>query len=157
MSKSQEKNVKRRFLLLSILVLSVAGCAQEQCPYFSGAVKRRLEKQARWLVSESVQTEIADRSVAFGLLVRIEQCRVLTSGIMRDGDFVLEGLYFAVAGDAFRSLVGRYRGVWMLAVVPADRETKMPVANLLELTEHDWTLIHRDKDGSREVVAKGKF
>jgi hypothetical protein len=157
MSKSQEKSVKRRFLLLSILALSVASCAQDHCPHFSGAVKRRVEKQARWLVSESLQQEIADRSVAFGVLVRIEQCRVLTSGIIRDGDFALEGSYFAVAGDAFRSLVGRYRGVWMLAVVPADRETKMPVANLLELTDHYWTLIHRDKDGSREVVAKGKF
>jgi len=149
--------VNRLFLLLSILAVSVAGRAQDQCPHFSGSVKRRLEKQARWLVSEPLQQEIADRSVAFGVLVKIEQCRVLTSGIIRNGDFVLEGSYFAVAGDAFKSLVGRYRGVWMLAVVPADRESKMPVANLLELTEHDWTLIHRDKDGSRELVAKGKF
>ena len=82
---------------------------------------------------------------------------MLTSGIVRDGDFVLQGLRFVVAGEAFKSLVGRYRGVWTLAIVPADRETKMPVANLLELTEHDWTLIHREKDGSREIVAKGKF
>jgi len=67
------------------------------------------------------------------------------------------GLHFVVAGEAFKSLVGRYRGVWTLAIVPADRETKMPVANLLELTEHDWTLIHREKDGSREIVARGKF
>jgi hypothetical protein len=109
--------MKHRFLLLSILALCVAGCAQDQCPHFSGAVKRRVEKQARWLVSESLQQEIADRSVAFGVLLRIEQCRVLTSGIIRDGDFVLEGSYFAVAGDAFESLVSRYRGVWMLAVV----------------------------------------
>lgn len=42
-------------------------------------------------------------------------------------------------------------------IVPADRETEMPVANLLELTEHDWILIHRDKDGRKEIVARGKF
>lgn len=149
--------MKSRFLLLSTLALSVAGCAQDHCPHFSGAAKRRVEKQARWLVSESLQQEIANRSVAFGVLVRIEQCRVLTSRIIRDGDFALEGSYFAVSGDAFKSLVGRYRGVWTLAIVPADRETKMPVANLLELTEHDWTLSHREKDGRKEAVAKGKF
>jgi hypothetical protein len=149
--------VKSRFLLLSTLALSVAGCAQDHCPHFSGAVKRRVEKQARWLVSESLQQKIAEKSVAIGVLVRIEQCRVLTSGIVRDGDFVLQGLHFVVAGEAFKSLVGRYRGVWRLAIVPADRETNMPVANLLELTEHDWTLIHREKDGRKEAVAKGKF
>jgi hypothetical protein len=149
--------VKRRFLLLSMLALSVTGCAQDQCPHYSGAVKRRLEEQARWLVSKSLQQKIAEKSVAIGVLVRIEQCRVLTSGIIRDGDFVLQGLHFVVAGEAFKSLVGRYRGVWTLAIVPADRETNMPVANLLELTEHDWTLSHREKDGRKEAVAKGKF
>jgi hypothetical protein len=149
--------VKRRFLLLSMLALSVTGCAQDQCPHYSGAVKRKLEEQARWLVSESLQQKIAEKSVAIGVRVRIEQCRVLTSGIVRDGDFVLQGLHFVVAGEAFKSLVGRYRGLWRLAIVPADRETKMPVANLLELTEHDWILIHRDKNGRKEVVAKGKF
>jgi hypothetical protein len=149
--------VKRCFLLLSILAWSVADCAQEQCPHFSGAVKRRLEKEARWLVSESLPQEIAKKSVALGVLVRIEQCRALTSGIIRNGDFVMEGLYFIVADQAFKSLVGPHRAIWTLAVVPADPETEMPVANLLELTDHDWTLIHRYRDGTKEVVATGKF
>jgi hypothetical protein len=149
--------VKRCFLLLSILALSVADCAQERCPQLSGAVKRRLEKEARWLVSESLQQEIAKKSFALGVLVSIEQCRVLTSGIIRNGDFVMEELYFSVADQAFKSIVGRRRGIWTLAVAPADLGTEMPIANLLELTEHDWTLIHRYKDGSKDIVAKGKF
>ena len=48
--------------------------------------------------------------------------------------------------------MGRYDGTWTLAVTPDEPNTKMPEGNLLELTKHKWTLIHRDKNGRKGVV-----
>jgi hypothetical protein len=62
-------------LFFSLSAVSLILCAQEQeCPHFSGAAKNRLEKQARWLVSVSLQEHVAERSSAFGHLIKFEQC-----------------------------------------------------------------------------------
>lgn len=143
-------------VLLSFLALTAA-VAQDQCPQLSGAPRRRLEQQARWLVSPSLQRQVFAKSFVFGALIQIEQCRFLTTGVIREGDFVTAALHFTAQGYAYKSLVGRYHGTWTLAVAPDDPSTKMPEGNLLELTKRKWTLIHRDKDGSRDVVASGRY
>jgi hypothetical protein len=141
--------------LSSIFVWSAVVCAQDQqCPHFSGAVKHRLEEQGRWLASTSLQRRIAQRSRVFGALVKIEQCEHLLD-LIRDGDFA-EELYFVAEGSPFAALVGRYRGTWTMAVVPYDK-THVLEANLLEITQHKWTLVHRDKDGGRGILATGDY
>lgn len=150
--------MKPLILLVSICAWSWAASAQEpQCPDFSGMVKNRLEKQARWLVDKSLQKQIAKRSRAFGFLVEFEQCHLLETGLLSLGDDVRAGPYFVADGVALKSMVGRHRGTWMMAVAPYDADTKMPDANLLEMTGHKWTLIHRAKNGSRNVLAAGNY
>ncbi len=142
--------------LFSIFVWSSVVCGQDQhCPHFSGAVKHRLEEQGRWLASTSLQNRILQRSRVFGALVKIEQCKHLLD-LIRDGDFVVGGLYFVVDGSPFEALVGRYRGTWTMAVVPYYK-TNVLDANLLEITQHKWTLFHRDKDGARGILATGDY
>jgi hypothetical protein len=77
-------------------------------------------------------------------------------------DASMEGRYFTVylldAGVPLQSMFGRYREIWTMAVVPWDGNAKLPYAkileaNLLEIPEHWWTLIHREKDGSRKILA----
>jgi hypothetical protein len=143
-------------LCVAILALNTA-VAQDQCPHLSGAPRRRVEQQERWLVSTLLQQQIAERSVVFGTLVQIEQCHFLTTGIIRDGDFAADGLHFIAHGHAYQSIVGRYHGTWTLAVAPDEPSAKMPKANLLELTRSKWTLLHRDKNGSRGVLATGRY
>jgi hypothetical protein len=47
-------------ILFALCALSSAVSAQDKrCPQFSGVVKDRVEKQARWLVSESLQRQLA--------------------------------------------------------------------------------------------------
>ena len=141
--------------LFSIFVWSSVVCAQDQqCPHFSGAVKRRLEEHGRWLASTSLQNRIVQRSRVFGALVKIERCEHLLN-LIRDGDFAGK-LYFIVDGAPFKALVGRYRGTWTMAVVPYDK-TSILDANLLEITQHKWTLLHRDKDGGRTILATGDY
>lgn len=143
-------------LLVAILGLALA-VAQDQCPQVSGAPKQKLEQQARWLLSPSLQQQVAAKSVVFGALIKIEQCDFLTMTVMLDGNFATENLRFKAQNHVYKSLIGRYRETWTMAVVPDDPSTKMPEANLLELTQHEWALIHREKDGGKVVVAAGRY
>ena len=151
--------MKHLILLFSICILCSVGCAQElQCPHLPRWVKHRLEKQARWLVNKSLQKHIAKKSQVFGNLVEYyQQCSSVEAGSLRDP--AMEGTYFTLylvdAGVPLQSMFGRYRGIWTMAVVPLDG--KMPEANLLEITENAWTLIHREKNGSRTVLARENY
>lgn len=91
------------------------------------------------------------------MLIKIEQCDFLTMEVMLDGNFATENSRFKAQNHVYKTLIGRYRATWILAVVPDDPNTEMPEANLLELTEHEWKLIHRDKDGSKAVVSAGRY
>jgi hypothetical protein len=145
-------------LLFSLYALPLAAPAQDQrCPRFSGAVKSRVEKQARWLVSESLQKQIAQRSDAFGHLIAFEQCHVLQTRLLSEEDMVLEGPFFVADGVPLKSLVGRYQGTWMMAVTPTEATGKMPDANLLEITNRKWTLLYRDETGTTWVRATEKY
>lgn len=42
-------------------------------------------------------------------------------------------------------------------VAPAEATGRMPDANVLEITDHKWTLLHRDKPGSTRVLAAGTY
>jgi hypothetical protein len=143
-------------LLVAILALTLV-VAQSRCPQISGATKQRLEQQARWLLSPSLQQQVAAKSLVFGALIKIEQCDFLTMTVMLDGNFATENLHFSVQNHAYKTLIGRNRDTWTLAVVPDDPSTKMPDANLLELTNDKWTLIRRDEDGMRKRVASGTY
>jgi hypothetical protein len=149
-----------KFLIVffSLSALSVILCAQEQeCPHFSGTVRKQLEKQGRWLVSESFQQRVAERSGAFGHLVKFEQCHILDSRLLSDKDIVVQGPFFVADGVELTSMVGRYEGTWMMAVAPREAAAQMPDANLLELTAHRWTLIYRDQDGRKHPLATGRY
>jgi hypothetical protein len=116
-----------------------------------------VEKQARWLVSESLQKQVAQRSDAFGHLIAFEQCHVLQTRLLSEEDMVLEGPFFMADGVPLKSLVGRYQGTWMMAVRPTDANGKMPDANLLEMTDRKWTLLYRGESGNIRVLATGKY
>ena len=150
--------MKSLILLLGICTMTTDVCGQErQCPQFSSGEAHRLEKEARWLVSPSLQKQIAKRSSAFGFLIEFARCHVLESRLLSDEDEVAETLYFVADGIALQGMVGRYRGVWTMAVVPHEADSEMPAVNLLEMTEDKWTLIHRDRDKSRKVLATGSY
>jgi hypothetical protein len=148
-----------KFLLLFwICTLTAVACSQDrQCPHFSSSEKHRLEREARWLVSPSLQEQVARRSPAFGFLIEFARCNLLNSRLLSDEDEVAETLYFISDGVALQAMIGRRRGVWTMAVVPYDADSEMPQANLLEMSEHNWILIHRDKDKSRKVLATGDY
>jgi hypothetical protein len=120
-------------------------------------VKRTVEKQARWLVSESLQKQVAQRSHAFGQLIAFEQCHVLQTRLLSEEDMVLEGPFFIADGVPLKSLVGRYRGIWTMAVAPTEVTGKMPDPNLLEITDRKWTLVYRDETGTAWVRTSANY
>jgi hypothetical protein len=145
-------------LFSSLWLFSAAIFAQKQnCPEFSGAVKTRIAKRARWLVSESLQQQVAQKSKPLGHLITFEQCHVLVSGVLSDDFTTVEGPYFLAAGAPLKSVIARNRSTWMMAVAPAQAAGKMPNPNLLKLTEHNWTLFYRDAQGKKTAVANGKY
>jgi hypothetical protein len=145
-------------LLFAVCALPFAASPQDQtCPRFSGAVKERVEKQARWVVSESLQKQVARKSKAFGRLIAFEQCHVLNTRILSGEDMVLEGPFFALGGVPLKSVVIRHQATWMMAVAPSEFGGKMPDPNLLEITDEDWTLLYRDRSGNTRVLATGKY
>src|SRR6185437_11818288 len=136
--------------LLALCILPFAAFPQGQtCPTLSGAVKERVEKQARWIVSDSLQKQVAQRSKAFGQLIAFEQCHVLNTRILSGEDMILHGPFFAVNGVPLKSVVIRHQATWMLAVASSEPGGKMPDPNLLEITDEDWTLLERDRAGTR--------
>ena len=152
---------KRRLfglLLFAVCALPLVAFPQNQtCPKFSGAVKQRVEKQARWIVSDSLQKQVAQRSQAFGRLIAFEQCHVLNTRILSAEDNVLQGPLFVVHGVPLKSVVIRHHATWMMAVAPSEPDGKMPDANLLEITDEDWTLLYRDRGGKMRVLGTGKY
>jgi hypothetical protein len=145
-------------LFSSLGLFPAAVLAQKQnCPEFSGAVKTRIAKRARWLVSESLQQQVAQESKPLGQLITFEECHVLVSRVLSDDFTTVEGPYFVADGAPLKSVVVRNRSTWMMAVAPAEANGKMPDPNLLEITEHDWTLFYRDGRGKKTAVASGQF
>jgi hypothetical protein len=150
--------VRFSILFVSLFALSlILGAQEQECPHFSGSAKNRVEKQARWLVSESLQERVAQRSSAFGHLIKYEQCHILKNRLLSDEDAVVQGPFFFADGVELQSLVGRYRETWIMAVAPRDATAKMPDANLLELTTRHWVLMYRNKDGSKNTLATGEY
>ena len=153
-----EKPLKLLILLSFLSAPPLALCAQrEECPQFSGAVKERIEKEARWLVNDSLQKQVASRSSAFGRLIAIEQCHILQSNLLSEQVTEEQGPFFADDHVPLKSRVGHYEETWMMVVAPAEATGKMPDANVLEITDHKWTLLHRDKAGSTWVLAGGTY
>jgi len=148
-------------LLILLLLLSIPWlvlCAQgEECPQFSGAVKERIEKEARWLVSDSLQEQIASKSSAFARLIAERLCHILQSNLLSEQVTEEEGPFFVVDHVALRSRVGRYDGTWMMVVAPTEATGRMPDANVLEIADHKWTLLHRGESGTTRVLATGKY
>ena len=132
-----------KFLILLVFLStpSLVLCAQgKECPQFSGNVKERIEKEARWLVSDSLQEHVASRSSAFGSLIAIERCHILQSNLLSEQITEVEGPFFVADRVALRSRVGRYEGTWMMVVAPTEATGRMPDANVLKITDHRWTL-----------------
>ena len=133
-------------------------CGQgEECPQFSGAVKERMEKEARWLVSDSFHEQVASKSSAFGRLIEIERCDILQSNLLSEQVTEEQGPFFVADHVPFKSRVGRYEGTWMMVVAPAKATGRMPDANVLKITDHKWTLLHRGESGTTRVLASGKY
>ncbi len=145
-------------LLFSLCTVALSASAQDlSCPHFSGAAKKRVEELARWVVSDSLQKQVAERSIALGRLVAYLQCDVLKTRIISGEDMVLEGPFFAVAGVPLKSMLVRNHGIWMMAVAPSEAGGTMPYANLLEVTDKQWTLLHREDSGQTRVLATGTY
>lgn len=145
-------------LLLGLFGLEVAAGAQERsCPHFSGAIKKRVEQQARWLVSKSLEKQVAQKSIAFGHLIEFAQCHVLETRLLWDEEVTVEGPFFVAEGVPLKSLIARSQETWTMAVVPSEVTGRMPDANLLDITRHNWTLLYRDESGKRRLVAAGKY
>jgi hypothetical protein len=152
-----EMKIRPLLIVLSLSALPVAAFAQEQCPQFSGPARVRLELQARWLVSDSLQKQIAARSSAFGQLIAFERCHILQSNLLSDQVTEEEGPFFVADNVPLKSRVGRYQRTWMMVVAPTEPTGRLPNANVLKITDHKWTLLNRDKDGSTRVLANGVY
>jgi hypothetical protein len=150
--------LKFLILLVFLSVPSLLLCDQrEECPQFSGAAKERMEKEARWLVSDSLQEQIASRSSAFGRLIAIERCHILQTNLLSEQVKEEEGPFFVADDVPLKSRVGRYEGTWMLVVAPTEATGRMPDANVLKITDHKWTLLHRGERGTTRALATGKY
>ena len=101
-----EMKIRPLLIVLSLSALPVAASAQEQCPQFSGPARVRLELQARWLVSDSLQKQIAARSSAFGQLIAFERCHILQSNLLSDQVTEEEGPFFVADNVPLKSRVG---------------------------------------------------
>jgi hypothetical protein len=145
------------WFLFSLSAIPSAASVQEQCPQFSAVAKARLEQQARWLVSDSLQKQIAARSSAFGRLISFERCNILRSNLLSEEVTEEEGPFFVADDVPLKSRVGRYQRTWMMLIAPSEATGKMPDANVLKITDQKWTLLSRDKDGSTRVLAKGVY
>jgi hypothetical protein len=119
--------------------------------------EKESRKQARWIVSESLQKQVAQRSKAFGRLIAFEQCDVLKTRILSGEDMILQGPFLAVAGVPLKSVVIRHQANWMMAVAPSQPGGKMPDPNLLEVTDEDWILLYRERNGKTRIVATGRY
>ena len=149
-----------KFLILLVVLStpsSVLRAHGKECPQFSGAAKERIEKEARWLVSDSLQEQVASTSSAFGRLIAIERCNILQTNLLSEQVTEEEGPFFVSDQVLLKSRVGRYEGTWMMVVAPAEATGRMPDANVLKITDHKWTLLHRGESGTTRILATGKY
>jgi hypothetical protein len=130
---------------------------KQSCPEFSGTAKTKIEERARWLVSESLRQQVTRKSKPLGQLIAFKQRHVLVSGVLSDDFAKVEGPYFSADGVPLKSAIAEDRHTWMMAVAPIEASGKVPDPNLLEITEHDWTLFYRDERGKKAAVASGKY
>jgi hypothetical protein len=149
--------IRPLLIVLSLSALPLAASAQEHCPQFPGPARVRLEQQARWLVSDSLQKQITVRSGAFGQLIAFERCHILQSNLLSEQVTEEEGPFFVADNVPLKSRVGRYQRTWMMVIAPTEAAGKLPNANVLKITDHKWTLLKRDKGGSTQVLAKGIY
>jgi hypothetical protein len=143
--------------LFSVFLIPVFAQKQQQCPLFSGALRKRVEEHARWLVSDSLRQQIIKKSKALGHLIAFEQSHVLESDVLSDDFTTLEGPYFLAAGVPIKSAIVRNQRMWMMAIAPANASDKMPNPNLLEILQHTWTLLYRDERGRKIKIASGMY
>ena len=108
-------------------------------------------------MSESLRQQVTRKSKPLGQLIAFEQCHVLVSGVLSDDFTKVQGPYFSADGVPIKSAIAQNRHTWMMAVAPAQANGKVPNPNLLEITEHDWTLFYRDERGKKTAVASGKY
>jgi hypothetical protein len=116
-----------------------------------------LEQQARWLISDALQRQIAARSTAFGKLIAFERCHILQSNLLSDLVTEEQGPFFIADDVPLKSRVGRYQRTWIMVIAPSEATGRMPHANVLKLTDHKWTLFNREKGGSMQVLATGVY
>jgi hypothetical protein len=149
--------IRPLLIALSLSGLPLAASAHEHCPQFPGPARVRLEQQARWLVSDSLQKQIAARSSAFGQLIAFERCHILQSNLLSDQVSEEEGPFFVADNVPLKSRVGRYQRTWMMVIAPTEATGKLPNANVLKITDHKWALLNREKNGNTRVLAKGAY
>jgi hypothetical protein len=149
--------IQSLLILFSLCALAAAASVQKQCPQFSGDAKRRLEQQARWLGSDSLQDQIAARSGAFGKLIAFERCNILRSNLLSEQVTEEEGPFFVDDDVPLKSRIGRYQRTWMMVIAPTDAIGKMPEANVLKITDDQWMLLSRNKGGSTRILAEGTY
>lgn len=147
-------------LLLLICYLGSAWAAPPSpCPGPPDWLKHRLKKETPWLVSAKLRRQVAEKSPEFGSLLEFQQqCHWSEMASLgapsMEGRYVVAILYTEVP---LRSISGLYHGLWTIAVVPENKGDKMPEGNLLEIGRKKWTLLSRDQDGSRAVLASGRY
>ena len=109
------------------------------------------------MVSDSLQSQVASKSSAFGRLLTAERCQILRSNLLSEQVTEEEGPFFVAENVLLKSRVGRYEGTWIMVVAPAEATGRMPDANVLKITEHKWALLHRDEAGGTRVLAAGTY
>ena len=150
--------LKIQSLLICLSLSSLPlGASVQECPQFSGVAKDRLEQQARWLISDALQRQIAARSTAFGKLIAFERCHILQSNLLSDLATEEQGPFFIADDVPLKSRVGRYHRTWMMVIAPTEATGRVLDANVLKLTDHKWTLFNREKGGSMQVLATGVY
>jgi hypothetical protein len=87
----------------------------------------------------------------------MERCHILQSNLLSEQVAEEQGPFFVADHIPLRSRVGRYEGTWIMAVAPNEAAGKMPDPNLLEMTDHKWTLLYRDRSGTTWVRATGSY
>ena len=152
-----EMKIHPLLIVLTLSALPLTASAQEQCPQFSGPARVRLEQQARWLVSDSLQKQIAAKSSAFEKLIAFERCQILQSNLLSEQVTEEEGPFFLADNVPLKSRVGRYQRTWIMVIAPTEATGRLPTANVLKITDHKWALLNRDKDGSTQLLAKGIY
>ena len=115
------------FLSLLSIFLFPMFAQQQECSSFSGAPRKRVEHGARWLVSDSLRQQIAEKSQGLGHVVAFEQCHILETDVLSEDFTTMDGPHFLADGIAMKSAIAQSSGLWMMAIAPAKADDKMPI------------------------------